>query len=490
MGKLSAVEYANLLISKIQELIKTEDIKLLYQKDSKIDDDYIKDVAEIKRFLELWSADPKVREIVTKEPVTAKKKLNLNVNPMDSQSFWDSNAQTDQLPPLNALRYRSFLLEKLTYRNQIRRGSENMNQLYKSWRARQILRLQNQLSPQANEGIVHAPFTIELSHGCSVGCWFCGLKAPKLTDIYRYNEENADLYRGVLKVLKDIFEDNTGHGFCYWATEPFDNPDYEKFLIDFYEITNRFPQTTTAIPVKDTERTRKLLNLSREKGGHVERFSISSLKLMYRLFEEFSAEELLFVEVLAQNSGGIINKSNSGRVRETNNNDSKLTSKKEIISDGTIACVSGFLINMVDRSVKLISPCQADEKWPLGYIVYDEGIFTTVEDFRELVYKLINKHMQPQLQSSDIVEFYDYLEYEELSGGFALKGKFVRKNFIDNPGFSVIGKLISKGTLAVDQILDIAIQEYNLSLVDVLYLLNLLYQNGVLKIKKDAIISC
>ena len=46
---------------------------------------------------------------------------------------------------------------------------------------------------------------------------------------------------------------------------------------------------------------------------------------------------------------------------------------------GTIACVSGFLFNMVERNVRLISPCNASERWPLGYRIYDEGTFTDGE---------------------------------------------------------------------------------------------------------------
>ena len=36
----------------------------------------------------------------------------------------------------------------------------------------------------------------------------------------------------------------------------------------------------------------------------------------------------------------------------------------------TIGCVTGFLFNMVDRTVQLISPCTATDEWPLGFYVY------------------------------------------------------------------------------------------------------------------------
>jgi len=33
-----------------------------------------------------------------------------------------------------------------------------------------------------------------------------------------------------------------GRGFCYWGTDPMDNPDYEKFCLDFHEVLGIFPK--------------------------------------------------------------------------------------------------------------------------------------------------------------------------------------------------------------------------------------------------------
>ena len=75
------------------------------------------------------------------------------------------------------------------------------------------------------------------------------------------------------------------------------------------------------------------------------------------MHEGFTPEELLRVECVPQNKesaeGGLIRKSNAGRAR-------KFAKKRsgELVSEeqsSTIACVSGFLFNMVDRTVKLIS---------------------------------------------------------------------------------------------------------------------------------------
>jgi hypothetical protein len=107
-----------------------------------------------------------------------------------------------------------------------------------------------------------------------VGCWFCGISAPKLGDIYLYNEENANLWRQVLELLKNKLGENTGSSFCYWATDPLDNPDYEKFCIDFSDVLGVFPFTSTAQALKYPERVKSLIDLSIKKGRTINRFSI------------------------------------------------------------------------------------------------------------------------------------------------------------------------------------------------------------------------
>jgi hypothetical protein len=74
------------------------------------------------------------------------------------------------------------------------------------------------------EKVVHAPFAAELSRGCTVNCWFCGVDAGKFEGSASFDEPTEELWRGMLQVLADeIGPDFAQHGFCYWATEPFDN---------------------------------------------------------------------------------------------------------------------------------------------------------------------------------------------------------------------------------------------------------------------------
>ena len=93
--------------------------------------------------------------------------------------------------------------------------------------------------------------------------------------------ENAGLFRDVLEVLADVVGPTAGKwGFLYWATDPFDNPDYELFCRDFATQFGQFPATTTAKGWTDFPRTRKLIELSDAHGRAHVRLSILSLKML------------------------------------------------------------------------------------------------------------------------------------------------------------------------------------------------------------------
>lgn len=380
---------------------------------SDIPADYIRDVAHTKRFLERWVADPKYRDAYHADPAAAIASLGLELTPDQLLPLIDNAAATEltrQLaagtalaPPVSVLRYRAFVEEKFAHRAQVRRESESSNPRMAAWRARQLNRCRGELGLARTDAIVHAPAAFELTKGCTVGCWFCGVAAPKFDHWWPYTPENGELWRGCLSSLRDSIGDCVRQGFLYWATDPLDNPDYERFLVDFHAVTGRCPQTTTALGQKDIERTRRLLRLAHSLGSSVDRFSIIALNSLSRIHEALTPEELLRVECVPQNKEAAdhYRKSNAGRARRfTEKRKGELVSEEQ---SSTIACVSGFLFNMTEKSVQLVSPCNADENWPLGYWVYERGAFETPEDLRELIDGMIERHMRPALRLSDTV---------------------------------------------------------------------------------------
>jgi radical SAM family RiPP maturation amino acid epimerase len=342
--------------------------------------------------LSRWIADPSFKRLVSVKPDEAINRYNLKVDLEEMKVLWEENIskQNGELPDVfTNFKQRLKCNESAKSFKRVKSAAASSSDLcYKAWRERQIARTTSQFKKKMQDAIIHAPVSFELSKGCSIGCWFCGVSAPRLGDIFFYSQENAKLWREIQQLMKKILGSAASAGFCYWASDPFDNPDYEKFCLDFYEIFGFFPQTTTAQPLKDIVRTRSLLKLSREKGYPLNRFSILSLKMLDRVHKEFSAEELALVDLVLQNPEADKIKAYTGKIRERSLE--KGETDNEFPDQGTIACVSGFLFNMVDRSVKLISPCNASERWPLGYIVYDEGTFSNVNNLKIL-------HELPQL---------------------------------------------------------------------------------------------
>ena len=172
------------------------------------------------------------------------------------------------------------------------------------------------------------------------------------------------------------------------------------------------------------------------------------------MHEGFTPEELLRVECVPQNkesaAAGRVCKSNAGRAR-------KFAAKRgnELVSEeqsSTIACVSGFLFNMVDRTVKLISPCNASDRWPLGYWVIAQGTFDTADELRDLMRSMIDETIRDSLGVLDTVRLRhdvrivvgpDRLRVASMGLGLA---------FENQPQAGELAELLAAGTYTVEQI--------------------------------------
>jgi radical SAM family RiPP maturation amino acid epimerase len=372
------------------------------------DRSYCQQLAETKRLLELIYLDPSRRQELERDPTAFAKALRLTIDPEELRPLWQkglpapSRLVDDSHLALAVRRYRAWTLEKLEFRDEIAAMSLTHNPSLAAWRMRQNNRCLSELGPSKDASIVHVPVAFELSTGCSVGCWFCGVGADKLSQHAEYAATRT-LWREMLPAIKDVIGDGARWGFCYWATEPLDNPDYEEFCGDFADVFGRFPQTTTAIPLRDAERTRKLLRLSVEEGCELNRFSILSAKILDKLHATFSPEELLRVELLPLNKESGNPKARAGHAMVR-----RAPSGHAVTEEGrgsTIACVSGFLINLLERRLRLITPCGANDRWPLGYWELDNIAFRDAEHLRREMQRMIDEHMPVRLDADQAVAF-------------------------------------------------------------------------------------
>jgi len=174
-------------------------------------------------------------------------------------------------------------------------------------------------------------------------------------------------------------------------------------------VTGALPATTTAAPLRDLAFTRRLIELNEQHGSMPLRFSILNLKILDRLYRTFSANELLGVDLVLQNTEAATPKSPSGRARVWAD---KSPARGALMIEGaTCACVSGFPVNMVERRIQLISPTLPCERWPLGYRQWGERSFTSALEFRWAVEELIAEHMPSGPVALDRLRFRSDLAY-------------------------------------------------------------------------------
>ena len=352
--------------------------------------------ARVKRFRERWMADDRFRAAVAADAAAETARFGLDAAAMEP--VWSAEARLDLATPEGRALRRIHEVGK-TYLD-FAQNDTGARDAYVAWRARQTAR-----SALAQGYVVapiglQLPYTVELTKGCSVGCWFCGLSARRLeaalpTDI--------EAWAAMLRALRPVFGDSAVRGFLYWATDPLDHPDYEVYGEAFRREFGRFPATTTAAPLTDPARTRRLMAISRAGDSPSLRFSVVSRRQLDDIHAEFSADEIADVELVLVNRESVLGLAQAGRLREKATRRPeraalerrKLSDRDddEIFAHRTIACVSGFLIEPVVGRVRLISPEPCSDRWRDGYAVFDEARFDGPREFGEAIDDMARRNM-------------------------------------------------------------------------------------------------
>ena len=246
-----------------------------------------------------------------------------------------------------------------------------------------------------HNNIRYFPIVFDLARGCSVGCPFCGFDAPGLSGLFRYTDENAALWKGVLHAAKVIIGEAAVTGACYFATEPFDNPDYELFIKDYHDILGHIPQTTTAVAERDPERLKSFIS-SMEKSeleNAAIRISIRTKEQFYKIMSEFSPEELEETELLPNNPESVNRYSLSGRARQDG-------------ADGvgySISCLAGLRVNMTEKSIVYEEPEIPCDDFPTGERIYDKVYFTDERSFKEAANRLMGECASAEIRNDDVL---------------------------------------------------------------------------------------
>lgn len=335
------------------------------------------ELSHIKRFLEYWTGDPIFQARLSKDPSPTVTTYRIDVDPeacrvMINRELAQTTPPEKVDPDVRA--YREWIRQKIAHRRSTRERGRTENQAFAAWRQRQLNRYFSEVNDRSFDSNVHTPWSIELSKGCSIGCEYCGFGAGRLTHVARFTAENERLFRDILRVMGDFFGEGADQAILYNATEPLDNPDYEKYLTAFFDEFGKSPQTTTAAWHHNLGRTRRLLEQQRAENGYVNRFSINSQEQFALCMESFPPEELEDVELILQFPEACkrVRKAAAGRGRDAD----------PLAAESTIACTTGFRINLPERTVRLVSPTTHLERWPMGEILFTKGTFKTGKDLK------------------------------------------------------------------------------------------------------------
>jgi radical SAM family RiPP maturation amino acid epimerase len=414
-------------------------------------------LALIKRFLEVWGAEPALREeyaaIANSGGSFAAMQERLAM-PIDISQIVPivvpELAHIRQKPELRdyplAFKWHHYMREITHQRGLILQAgfTDGHNPAFDAWRTRQVKRLVGEIGPNAISH-THPVIAFELSEGCSVGCWFCGISAEKFRGHWPYAPNQAT-WRATLDETVKFFGPAATTGFCYWATDPSDNPDYPEFILDYYQRTGGMPQTTTAAPLKNVAQTRKVMDLFNKYRTVTNRFSILNRKYLQRVHDTFTADELLGVELVLQSSGSYAAKSLSGRAIE------KAARKPDVtVEDSTIACVTGFLVSMPLGRVQLITPTRATKAVPNGYYILGERHFSTPAEYGEALRDLAAEHISTDMKADDRLMFRPDMEIEFLPDGVTIKDHCWTHSVRGSHG-RVIGETIASGEARVSEL--------------------------------------
>ena len=389
----------------------------------------IRDYAHYKRLRELFLGDPEVRSAVARDAVEALSRLNLKLPEKVLQPLQIALADGDgwPFPDLDAL----VPAPNMSNWRHLARTYPIENVKFRAWKNRQFHRTRGQFQIRHQELIQEIVAAYELSRGCSGACGFCCFDAPPLKEHLAWNKKTKSWWRDTLLVIKRVLGPGAVAAAGYWATDPFDHPEYEAFTSEFQKVNGQHLRTTTLLWDRDLDRVRKFLELVTSSGEPYSfRLSIVSLKQLRLMHENFSPEEMATIRVAVNNRQSLSLYTPTGRAR-------KLQSRKSwqnlFYEGSTSACLSGFLFNLPDRTVKLISPCPPSSRHPKGYTVFCSRKFNQPEDLEIILEDIIEHHMPLAPPPKKQLGFRDDLALEISRNTVRFKTRYLTKQLKNDP---------------------------------------------------------
>ena len=366
------------------------------------------------------------------------------------------------------------------------------NAAYTAWRARRVAAVRNELG-WYGLGLDHPCHAVEMAVGCSVGCGFCAYDAGRLETVFDGSTpENRELVAGVAAGMHAVLGWPAEHGMLYWSTEPNDNPDYVNLLRLWEQCTGAVLCTSTARAHEPWIRELIDYYSTRSFGPSPwPRVSVLTRTIMRRLHKAFTPLEMRDTKLLMQqkDAEALRDKVPGGRERML-----KRLVETEDLRDvdfdnppadfkppqGSIACVSGLLVNMVNRTLKLASPCYTSLEYPYGYRVYDEAGFGSPGDFEVALRRMVRRSMVARPYPEMPLRWRDDLKVVPRPDGFTLVSPATRRDFRRGELHRRVAELIGRDGMTYRRALDAMAESPRVGPVKAGLMLGSLFDKGYL----------
>ena len=462
----------------------------------------IEQAAQLKRFSEYLQADAEMRtrlaneEALTQEQEEWLKKIGVGLDLKDMAFLWRNSlevsvyimfaikGQEEELSdevkaivkqyPLLELwgkytRSRCNLTEFLEQWAKV----ESANEKFNAWRKRRIAAAKSELGFFGMR-IGHPIVSYELNAGCSVGCWFCSFATDKLSGTLDYPQQRGEVLSIIRQCGEILGEEISKMALPYYRTEPHDNPHYIDFLKDFEKETGAVLCTSTAV-CHDIEWVRNLLNYyQKREDGHIyfwPRLSILTREMLRKVHAAFTPMETKDIELLIQVkdhqrpkvTGGRILKEQAGLKGAEDFSADNRISLAASVPQGTIACVSGFNINLVTRTVMVFGPCYTSNRWPHGFRVYGQAAYNDANDFAEVIKDLIERAMFLSPPKDKPLRFRDDIVFRPTEDGFDLATAHQIHHFKGKNKCGPLGQLIAEGSHTYAGITEVLHKEHKVN---------------------------
>ncbi|MFT6226460.1 MAG: radical SAM family RiPP maturation amino acid epimerase [Paracoccaceae bacterium] len=477
-------------------------------------------ICQVKRFIECYEGDRDFRAAVeaggafSDRQLADMKAIGITFDPSEMEVFWLDPGFTMRLHHLTfqassfeelpteihdtLAKYPALRIYKLWQFRRAKMGlvqkrmvltTPTVSAPYTAWRARRIDAVRNELGSYGWD-IDHPCHAVEMAVGCSVGCDFCAFDAPKLATVFDYTvPENRALVRGVALGMVQQLGWPSAHGMLYWSTEPADNPHYVELLQEWEDVTGGVLCTATARAKEDW--VKKLRDYYSRVPAPWPRISVLSRNIMRRLHRTFSPLELRDTTMLMQQGDAEFMRSKvpGGRekmlltlVKSDDLRDIDIDNPPEVldIPQGSIACVSGLLVNMVNKTMKLCSPCYTTLEYRYGYRVYDTISFDGPEDYGRALVELINRSMVSSPYPEMPIRWRDDLKYLEREDGFTLLSPTTQRDFRRGAIHRAVGALVERGDMTHNQVFEALADDHEVGPMAAAAVLEVLFNKGYL----------